>query len=60
MDKLELLLKNFDIPFYRQHLNKNNLVWLQKNLKKKNSKNINFEKTQQLIEDCLKKRLYKN
>jgi len=59
-DKLQQILKNFDIPFYRLTFNKNNLMWLQKNLKKKNSKNKNYEIAKQLIDDCLNQRLYKS
>lgn len=60
VDKLQQILKTFDIPFYRLTFNKNNLVWLQKNLKKKNSKNSNYETAKQLIDDCLNQRLYKS
>lgn len=60
VDKLQQVLKTLDIPFYRLTFNKNNLVWLQKNLKKKNSKNSNYETAKQLIDDCLNQRLYKS
>lgn len=37
-ERLVDLLEKFDIPVQRKHvLNKNNLVWLQKNLPKKNA-----------------------
>lgn len=60
VNKLQQVLKSFNIPFYRLTFNKNNLVWLQKNLKKKNSKNSNYEIAKQLIDDCLSQRLYKS
>ena len=56
--KLEQLLKSFDIPFYRKVLNKNNLLWLDKNLGKRNGDNPKFEETINLIKTCLKERNY--
>lgn len=58
--KLERLLKNFDIPFYRKVLNKNNLLWLDKNLSKRNKDNPKFEETLELVKLCLKNRNYFN
>ena len=58
--KLESMLKDFDIPFYKRTLNKNNLIWLDKNLIKRNKENPNFEKTLDLVKVCLKDRNYYN
>lgn len=60
LQQLTVILKNFDLPFYRLTMNKNNLVWLSKNLKKKNSKNIKFQEAQNLINYCLTNHLYTN
>ena len=60
INNLQLMLKDMDVPFYRLVFNKNNLVWLQKNLKKKNQTHKNYEITKQLIDDCLNQRLYKS
>ena len=58
LTRLEQLLKSFDIPFYRKVLNKNNLLWLDKNLGKRNGDNPKFEETINLIKTCLKERNY--
>ena len=58
--KLERLLKNFDVPFYRKVLNKNNLTWLNKNLVKRNKDNPKFEETSELVKICLKEKNYYN
>lgn len=58
LSRLERLLKKFDVPFYRKVLNKNNLLWLDKNLSKKNKDNSKFEEVSELIKTCLKERNY--
>ena len=60
LTKLERLLKNFDVPFYRKVLNKNNLTWLNKNLVKRNKDNPKFEETSELVKTCLKEKNYYN
>lgn len=60
VEKLSVMLKKFDIPFYRLTINKNNLTWLSKNLKKKNSTKPNFSEVQQLVNYCLSNHLYKS
>lgn len=56
--RLEYLLKGFDVPFYRKTLNKNNLIWLDKNLGKRNNENPKFEEVSDLIKNCLKEKNY--
>ena len=58
LTRLERLLKNFDIPFYRKVLNKNNLLWLNKNLMKRNKDNPKFEETFNLVKICIKEKNY--
>ena len=58
LTRLERLLKNFDIPFYRKVLNKNNLLWLNKNLMKRNKDNPKFEETFNLVKTCIKEKNY--
>ena len=55
---LQNLLNEFDIPAYKKKLNKSSLMWLSKNLIKKNKSNKYFEQALDLINFCLKERLY--
>ena len=55
---LQNLLNEFDIPVYKKKLNKSSLMWLSKNLIKKNKSNKYFEQVLDLINFCLKERLY--
>lgn len=60
LNKLTIILQKLNIPFYRLTLNKNNLMWLSKNLKKKNSKHVNYNEAQSLVDYCLTNHLYKS
>lgn len=50
-DKLHRLLNSMDLPEYRiGTLNKNNLTWLSKNLKFRNSEHTSYEVVQNEID----------
>ncbi len=56
---LKNMLKGFDVPEWRMDLNKNNLIWLEKNLDKRNSENPDFHKVLKSLQHLLKNKAYK-
>lgn len=59
--ELSKILRKMDVPSYRtEKLNKNNLVWLNKNLCKRNSQHPKFQEVSQEVETRLKEGSYEN
>jgi hypothetical protein len=53
------LLKKMDVPFYRkENLDKNNLLWLQKNLNIKNSDNPKYKEVINIINRKIENKEY--
>lgn len=58
-DKLHRLLNSMDLPEYRiGTLNKNNLIWLSKNLKFRNSEHTSYKVVQKEINRRLEEKEY--
>ena len=55
---LEYLLKEMDIPSNRRRICLNNLKWLDKNLKTRNSGHSNYPNAAEIITYMLKNKLY--
>lgn len=60
-DVLMDILDTMDLPIQRKtHLNKNNLLWLEKNLYKKNKEHINYIRVMNEIQRRIENKEYYN
>ncbi len=58
-NRLLKYLKKMDIPFYRkENFDKNNLLWLQKNLKARNHNKIDYQETIKIIDNKINNKDY--
>ena len=57
-ERLIVILKSMNIPNNRRNFNLNNLKWLEKHLKFKNSEHPNYKEAESLIKESLANKYY--